>query len=58
MKKEGKQEKKFYIICMFKFKLKFSVVYLMSKKISINPEFFKMSGKKEKKQKKKKTKIS
>ena len=42
---------------MFKFKLKFSVVYLMSKKISINPEFFKMSGKKEKKQKKKKPKF-
>ena len=38
---------------MFKFKLKFSVVYLMSKKISINPEFFKMSGKKEKNKRKK-----
>ena len=57
MKKEIKQGKRYYIICMFKFKFKFSVDYLMSKKISINPEFFKMSGKKEKKQKKKKPKF-
>lgn len=42
---------------MFKIRFKFSVDYLMSKKISINPEYFKMSGKKEKKQKKKKPKF-
>ena len=47
-----KQKKKFYIICMFKITLKFSVEQLMSKKISINPEFFKMSVKKKNKKNK------
>ena len=37
-----------------KISLKFSLINLMSKKISINPDFFKISGSKKEKKKKKK----